>query len=504
MATQLCQRIRRNTGLPLNASDAMNRLLLGCFAVLLALPLAAQTFFVATNGADIPAGGTNAAPWATITYALDRVPDGALILVKPGTYTGRIRIRGVFANGVTVRSELPYQARLRAAEAVLTIFDDNANIEGITIEGFDIAHTGAGAGALVVQIQDGFSTETRRITLRNNILHDSYNNDILKINNGASQIRVEGNMFYNQQGSDEHIDINSVDDVIVEGNVFFNDFAASGRSNNNDTASFVVVKDSNGNDDEYLGARNVQIRRNVLLNWQGSIGSGFILFGEDGTANFEAFDSLVENNLLLGNSNNTQRSPLGVKGSRDIVWRHNTVVGNLPANAYATRINREAANPPIEAIRFVHNVFSDASGTMTDFSDTLAADLSTARPSLLRRNAYFNGANALPFDAGDVINISNDATRVEGDPRLPDPAMVLTPHWLPAQNVFNGGYLSIRAAFIALVRAYGSPAAGSVLIDAATAGADVPTVDILGHARPALGSDLGCLEWDVLFVDGFN
>lgn len=486
----------------------MMRLMTAVLCLLLGASTAAQsTFYVATDGVDTPAGGTLAAPWATITYALDQVPDQSLILVRPGNYSGRIRIRGSFAQGVTVRSEVPYQARLRAAEAVLTIYNDNANIEGISIEGFDIAHSGPGAAALVVQIQDGASTETRRITLRDNILHDSYNNDILKINNGASQIRVVGNLFYNQSGSDEHIDINSVDDVVVEDNVFFNNYAASGRSNGNDTASYVVVKDSNGSSDEYLGARNVLIRRNVFLNWEGSTGNGFILFGEDGTANFEAFESRAENNLLIGNSANTMRAPLAVKGSRDIVFRHNTVVGNLPANAYATRINREGSNPPIEAIRFVHNAFSDASGTMVDFSDTLPADLSTTRPSTLVRNAYWNGATALPFDAGDVLNIAGDANRVEADPLLPAPTSVQTPHWLPGSNQFNGGYASIRAAFVALIEAYAVPAAGSALIDAALAGPDVPADDILGRPRPAAGADLGCYEVTStvnLFANGFE
>ncbi|MBV6415190.1 MAG: hypothetical protein OMOMHJEC_03045 [Xanthomonadales bacterium] len=476
--------------------------------LLFAGPIGAQqTFYVATTGVDTPAGGTLAAPWATITYALDRVPDQSTILVRPGQYTGRIRIRGNFPVGVSVRSELPYQARLRAAEAVLTIYNDNADIQGITIEGFDIAHSGAGAAALVVQIQDGFATQTSRITLRDNILHDSFNNDILKINNGASQIRVVGNLFYNQSGSDEHIDINSVDDVIVEDNVFFNDFAASGRPNANDTSSYVVVKDSNGGDDEYLGARNVVIRRNVFLNWQGSTGSGFLLFGEDGTANFEVFDSRAENNLLLGNAANTMRSPLGVKGSRDLVFRHNTVLGNLPANAYATRINREGDNPPIEAIRFAHNAFADGAGTMTDFSDTLPADLSTVRPSTLVRNAYWNAGSALPHDPGDMLNISGDATRVTADPLLPDPATVPTPWWNPAQNQFNGGHARIRDAFVALVEAYARPAAGSALIGAATAGADVPPDDILGRPRPANGADLGCYEVqsaDGVFANGFE
>ncbi len=466
---------------------------------------AQQTFYVATNGADLPANGTAASPWASITYALDRVPDQSTILVRPGTYNGRIRIRGQFAQGVTVRSEVPYQARLRAAEAVLTIYNDNANIEGITIEGFDIAHSGQSAAALVVQIQDGFSTETRRITLRDNVLHDSYNNDILKINNGASQIRVVGNMFYNQTGSDEHIDVNSVDDVVIEDNVFFNCFSCSARGNANDTASYVVVKDSNANDDEYLGARNVQIRRNVMLNWEGSIGSGFILFGEDGTANFEAFDCLAENNLLIGNSANTQRSPMGVKGARDIVFRHNTLVGDLPANAFATRINREASNPQIEAIRFVHNVFSDPTGSMLDFSDTLPADLSTARPSSLQRNAYFNGTVAFPNDPSDVLNISGDSQRVEGNPLLPAAGVVTLPFWIPASSQFNGGYDSIRSAFVALVESYGRPAAGSTLFGAANVAADIPSTDILGNIRTAQNADLGAVQRvDDLFRNGFE
>jgi hypothetical protein len=470
----------------------------------LSAPIHAQTFYVASSGSN-SANGSAATPWATITFALQNVPDGSLILVKPGTYTGRIRINGAFAQGVTVRSEVPYRAKLRANEAVLTVYDDD-NVEGITIEGFDVAHTAAGAGALVVQIQDGDGAETRRITLRNNILHDSFNNDILKINNGASDIRVVGNVFYNQTGSDEHIDINSVDNVIVEDNVFFNDFAASGRPVLNDTASFVVVKDSNGNDDEYLGARNVILRRNVFLNWEGGAGSGFILFGEDGTANFEAFDCIVENNLLIGNSANTMRSPLGVKGSRDIVFRHNTVVGNLPANAFATRINREGDNPPIEAIRFVHNIFSDPTGTMNDFSDTeIPGDLSTVRPSTLARNLYWNNGAALPNDAADVLNITNDAARVTANPLLPAQTTVTRPHWSEASGLFSGGHVTIRDAFEALVRAYATTAAGSAARDVATVTADIPATDILGTARAPGSADLGAFEAvSIVFANGFE
>ncbi len=476
-----------------------------CSAMLFATThvCAQSTYWVATNGIDDPTRGTNALPWATITFALDRVPDGSLILVKAGTYTGRIRIRGNFTNGVTVRSETPYQARLRAAEAVLTIYNDNAEIQGIAIEGFDIAHSGAGAAPLVVQIQDGAGTETHRISLRDNILHDSFNNDILKINNGASDITVRGNLFYNQGSSDEHIDINSVDNVLVEDNVFFNDYAASGRTDVADASSFVVIKDSNGNADEYLGARNVVVRRSVFLNWIGSTGSNFVLLGEDGTSNYESFDCLIENNLMLGNSANTMRAAFGVKGSRDAVFRANTVVGNLPANAFAMRLNREVANPVVDGIAFHNNLWSDATGTMNDFSDTPPADVQNIT---LRRNGYWNGGNLLPQDGTDAVNTTNDTEPRIGDPQLPSQAGLQTPHWMPAQNQFNGGFATIREVFLQLVERYGAPAAGGAGIDQALV-SEMPSDDIRGNPR-GLTPDLGAYEREEnlgrIFANGFE
>jgi len=447
------------------------------------------TFYVATDGSNESGDGSAGNPWAAITHALDTVPDGSLILVKPGTYNGRVRLRGQFTNGVVVRSEQPYQAKLRHDSTVITCFYG----QGITLEGFDIAHDGSEAGALVIQIQDlidepGGSDIVSRITLRNNILHDSYNNDILKINNGAGQITVEGNMFFNQTGSDEHIDINSVENVIVQDNIFFNDFAGSNRPNNNNTSSYIVIKDSNGNSDGIQGSRHITVRRNVFLNWEGSTGSNFVLVGEDGNPYFEGRDIAVENNLMLGNSSHVMRAAFGVKGGQNILFRHNTVVGNLPSLAFAFRLNREQDNPANENIQFYNNIWADLDGTMNDFSDTPAGHTTSF---MLDWNLYWNDGSAIPQSGDDMINYTDDTNRIVANPQLPNQSSLIVPHWDSDTQMFRDGSESIREAFVKLVGQNGRLGDNSPAIDTSNPSQAV-SEDILGN--PRVNADLGAVE----------
>jgi hypothetical protein len=455
-------------------------------------PPAGAVLYVATDGVDDSGDGSMGSPFATITAALDAASDGATLLVRPGTYTGRIRMRGTFAEGVTVRSEVPYMAQLRNDDTVMTFYEAGAGCEGITLEGFDIAHSGAGAGALVVHLDGGGNNQVSRITIRNNILHDSFNNDVLKINNGIADVLVERNLFFNQTGSDEHIDLNSAERVVIQDNIFLNDFEASGRTNMGETSSHIVVKDSNGGGDIYTGSRDITIRRNVFLHWQGDSGTGFLLLGEDGQPFHEVDGALVENNLFLGDSPLVMRAPFGIKGCRNVVFRHNTTVGDLPARALM-RFNREGDNPVLTGIELYNNLWADDSGSLGALDGSDSPDFADAAPgdvtgTQLSHNLYWNGGSAIPNDGAEAFNPSDDANGVTEDPNLPPLSGLVRPHW--NGTAFADGSANVCEAFERLV-GYGTPGDGSAAVDRASP-ERMSVDDIMG--RPRTTPDIGAVE----------
>ena len=483
----------------------------GCVAAIGGAPAAAQTFYVATDGNDLTGDGTAANPWGSIERGLahlhDQGLDGSTLLVRPGTYAQRQRLIGTFTQGVEVRSETPYAARLHSNDRPVVAYANPRGASGITLEGFDIAHVGSGASPLVVHIDGGGGNAgIEKLTLRDNVIHDSYDNDLLKINNGAVDVVVENNIFYNQTGSDEHIDVNSVENLTIRDNIFFNDFAGSGRSNANNTSSYIVVKDSNADDDAFVGAAHVSVQRNVFLNWEGNTGASFVLVGEDAMPYIEARDVLVENNLMLGNSENVMRAAFGVKSGAQIVFRNNTVSGDLPSLAYAFRLLAENPLVTNDQIKFYNNIWSDPTGTMgasfgsgNDFSDTPAGD--TTNWTLLN-NLYDNGKAPIPSDPSEMINYTDDAARIVSDSGLPLLHSVVLPRFNQANATFADGSTSIREAFVRLVRQYGVPDPNSAGVDRALP-AHSPTDDILGNPRGSL-PDLGAAEQRALPVGDWD
>jgi hypothetical protein len=463
-------------------------------------PTRQSTFHVAADGSDEEGLGTADRPWASIAYAVAQVPDQATIVVAPGVYHGQVALQRRFTQGVVVRAAQPYQARLEYDKTVVTCY----TCAGITLEGFEIAHDGEGADRYVIQIQDikGDGRGGQRVTLRNNVIHDSRNNDLVKINNGAGDILLSANIFYNMGGPhrDSHLDVNSATNVVVEDNIFFNDFRASNRANDHDTGSFLVIKDSNGDDDANLGSHHVTVRRNIFLNWQGDEGNTFIVVGEDAVDYFQATDVLIENNLMLGNaSDDMMQAAFQVRGSRDVTFRHNTVAGDLPSKAFAMRLARADGNPRNQNIAFYNNIWSDPTGTMgaedgNDAGVFAVADPDDTESVVLHNNLYWNGGAPLPVAEDALVNADDDDAAVVGDPALGRQEAIRLPLWLREENQFADGSKSVREAFMRLVTAYGTPGTNSAALDAADPAYSV-TDDILGRPRPAGATpDIGAVE----------
>jgi hypothetical protein len=123
---------------------------------------------------------------------------------------------------------------------------------------------------------------------------------------------------------------------------------------------------------------------------------------------------------------------------------------------------------------------------------------------LLDNNAYYNGGSAIPQDGGQAVVFSDDANPIVGDPLLPGQGGLVPPVW--NGSTFADGSSTIREAFERLVDEYGTPAAGSPVIDQADP-ARAAAEDILGRPRGP-SPDVGAVEWfdgmDWIFADDFE
>ena len=438
------------------------------------VPASACQRWVDATGDD-DADGSADRPWATIEHALEAAPgSGCVISVMPGRYEGG-RVERRFTGETVLRSHVPYTARLHGDTTVLDV-QGTANL---TIEGFEMSQE-PGARGVLLNVEDADGFDSNHITIRDNIIHDAFDDDLLKIRSGARFVTVDGNVFYNQAANEQHIDVNGVQDISITDNLFANDFAASGREDPGDTKAYIVVKDSSATGE--LGSRRVAVRRNVFMHWRGGRET-IVQIGNDGKAYHEAIDVQIDTNLFLGDSADYTTAPLGIAGVKDVRFVNNTIVGDLPSGAFAARFDRKGDNPPNEGIELRNNIYVDPTGTMDDFTNGDEIDV------VLDNNMYWNAGSA--FDDEGPVDPSDDAHGIVADPLLDyDHSSVLAPLW--DGIAFQSGSSTIRREFVRIVERYASLGAGSPAVDRADV-AVAPLIDILGRPRGS-APDLGALE----------
>jgi hypothetical protein len=436
-------------------------------------------------------------PWATLDYASANIPDSyCTVWFEDGIYSGSNNLTERFETSTLFKAIHPYHAILEHSGNVVEL----DGVRNMIFDGFEMRHTGPGADQYIVIADRRNDTWSEYVTFRNNIFHDSYNEDILKIHNGARFFTVEGNIFYNQSAPEQHIDVNSVTDIVIQDNIFFNAFEESGRLNNHDTKHFIVVKDSNEASDGLEGSKRIIIRRNVFLHWQGGEET-FVQIGNDGKAYYEAEDVLIENNLMIGDGSDLVYAVFGVKGAKDVIFRNNTITGDMPANAYALNVAITGHNPLNENVTFANNIWSDPRGTM-GAEETNSPKFSNGKAIstqnlIIDNNLYWNGGNEIP-GGNSVIPLVDDIRYMIADPLLnTDQANVVLPFW--DGTSFLSGNFTIREEFIRLVEKFGRIPANSPAVGKADPVLGAST-DILGRLRGSV-QDLGAYETETVSLE---
>jgi MYXO-CTERM domain-containing protein len=464
-----------------------------------AAPAVAGTYYVATTGSDTSGDGSAAKPWATIKHAAKTIPDdGSTILVKDGSYKGQVLLSRSFSKPVMIRAEHRYRARLTnpGGEALSCYLKGKGNF---SISGFEITN-GAGYACSTRQNYLIHFENVRGIALTDCIIHDNAAagscNELLKLNSGSGEalrdVQISGNVFYNPApiGGADIIDAKAIGDVDIHDNIFF------ATVKQTKSTSYVMIKDEKQQLPAGVTARNPRFRvnRNVFLSWQGAVDQAFVLFGEDGKPYHEVTNSLIENNLLIGNSSTKITAAFQLKGVKGVTIRANTIVGDLPGSSYALRSGTEGSNPSVEGVAFYNNIWSDFTGTMTTrFINTYGnAKLATFS---LDNNLYYNGGTALSaayFTSGS-LKPSDDKHAIFGDPKTGQGhGAIVLPLWEAGKGAFKSGNKTIREEFVRLVQAYGAIGAGSAAIDKAR-GDQMPADDILGRKRDGK-PDVGAFE----------
>lgn len=167
-------------------------------------------------------------PWKTLAFATRQIADdGSTIALLDGLYDESQSVGRQFSKPCTIRAENPYRVRLRSPAGrnrLLTCY----GAANVVFRGLEMSGSGGRQGEYLVHVG---TAKTHHVLFEDCIIHDGYNNDLVKVNDFARHIVFRNCVFFNQPDheGDQHLDINTVTDVTIEGCILFNDYAGSGR-----------------------------------------------------------------------------------------------------------------------------------------------------------------------------------------------------------------------------------------------------------------------------------
>jgi hypothetical protein len=449
------------------------------------------TYYIAPDGSDADGDGSAQSPWATIQHATESVPDdGSTIIVRDGLYTGYQFVERHFDKPLLITAENPYKARLVSpADRNRVFFAYDAS--NFTVRGLEMSGSGASKGSYLVHIG---TSSAHHITFEDCIIRDSYDNDLIKINDQAHHITFRNCLLYNAPaGGDELFDVNAVQNVVIEDCILSSDMEASGREVKLNYHPYIVIKNSTHDPDNAASCRRIMLRRNIFCNWQGKSSHSYLLLGEDAKPFWEAQEVTIENNLFLFNNDNPSNGAITLKCRlRDINIRANTVSGTVVGwTAYAIRFSQERKGLTMKDTFIRNNIFADPAGKMPRL---FAGERDHVRPKLvLENNLYFNGGRDFRHYESFLLRVpDDDPAAVVGDPMLADPGDTRVARWDVKAGCFESGSKTIREEFERIVNKYAALPVGSAAIDAAEA-RYMPQDDILGRRRDKR-PDIGAYE----------
>ncbi|MDR0930759.1 MAG: S-layer homology domain-containing protein [Clostridiales bacterium] len=437
-------------------------------------------------------------------------PEGGFkVVLKEGTYPAFGYINNLrFQNPILIVAEKPYKAKVQDTSTNRQMYITKS--QNIIISGIEFSGTkGVTKTGYLTQIE-----LSKNITLENCILHDSYNNDILKLNEKSSNTIIRNCVFYNANaGGDEHIDANSVYHTTIEGCIFFNDYKASQRAEQNTTSPYILFKSSssgpytgdkvyddaqfnnqgryeNGvwicnnwtedidSNDRAKPSYDAKIRNNVFMNWWGLPDQSYVLLGEDNKPFYEVQDVEITNNFFLNNKTRSTISNIGnyynrmsgnitLKNTQNVQITNNVSNGyvqycwdnhnaGLESFGYFIRFSKEGAIPSLNNITITGNSLADYSGAMGLLSGGIAEMVTNLT---FNANNFYNGgkpfANKASYNM--ILPVTADKNATFADPGFADNLdNVLTPYYNGSS--FNGGYSTIQAARRDLITKYGTNA----------------------------------------------